>query len=220
MKLIFNKVIPVTASIDVTGLDFSYAGAAVFRGLDLSIPTAMVTAVVGPNGCGKSTLLGLLAGVQQPDAGGIRAGTDNIAFAVQRSQVTDSFPVTVSEAVMMGRWRRLGLLRRPKAADRAIVEHWLAELGLAELRGRTLGELSGGQRQRVLLAQAFVQEAPLLLLDEPTTGLDSDSSALVIAHLRRLADDGATVIAATHDAAVVAASDHRIDLDEHRRTLG
>ena len=220
MKVVFNKVTPVTAPVNVTGLDFSYAGAAVFRGLNLSIPAAAVTAVVGPNGCGKSTLLGLLAGVQQPDAGRIRVGTDNIAFAVQRSRVTDSFPVTVAEAVMMGRWRHLGLLRRPKAADRTVVEHWLAELGLAELRHRTLGELSGGQRQRVLLAQAFVQEAPLLLLDEPTTGLDSASAALVLAHLRRLADDGTAVIAATHDAALIPAADGRLDLTGQGRALG
>jgi zinc/manganese transport system ATP-binding protein len=220
MNVIINKVTPVTAPVSATGLDFSYAGAEVFRGLELSIATAVVTAVVGPNGCGKSTLLGLLAGVQQPGAGSIRTGTDNIALAVQRSQVTDSFPVTVREAVMMGRWRHLGLLRRPKAADRAIVEHWLTELGLAGLRHRTLGELSGGQRQRVLLAQAFAQEAPLLLLDEPTTGLDTASAARVIAHLRRLADDGTTVIAATHDAALIDAADGRLDLTGQGRALG
>lgn len=220
MNVIFNKVMPVTAPVTVAGLDFSYAGAPVFHGLELSIPTGVVTALVGPNGCGKSTLLGLLAGVQQPAAGSIRTGTDNIALAVQRSEVTDSFPVTVSEAVMMGRWRHLGLLRRPKAADRTVVEHWLAELDLTELRHRTLGELSGGQRQRVLLAQAFVQEAPLLLLDEPTTGLDTASAALVIAYLRRLADDGTTVIAATHDAALIRAADARLDLTGQDRALG
>lgn len=220
MNVIINKVSPVTAPIDVAGLDFSYAGAPVFRGLDLSIPAGMVTAVIGPNGCGKSTLLGLLAGVEHPDAGGIRTGTDNVAFAVQRSRVTDSFPVTVSEAVMMGRWRHLGLLRRPKAADRAIVEHWLAILGIAELRHRSLGQLSGGQRQRVLLAQAFVQEAPLLLLDEPTTGLDAAATALLIAHLRRLCDDGTTIVAATHDAALMRAADGRLDLTGQGRALG
>jgi zinc/manganese transport system ATP-binding protein len=220
MNIIINKVTPVTAPIDVVGVDFCHPGATVFRGLDISIPTASVTALTGPNGCGKSTLLGLLAGIQRPASGSIRTGTDNIALAVQRSQVTDSFPVTVSEAVMMGRWRHLGLLRRPKAADRAIVEHWLAELDLTELRHRTLGELSGGQRQRVLLAQAFVQEAPLLLLDEPTTGLDTASAALVIAYLRRLADDGTTVIAATHDAGLIRAADGRLDLTGQGRALG
>ncbi|WP_245233907.1 zinc ABC transporter ATP-binding protein AztA [Mycobacterium sp. PS03-16] len=203
----------VTAPIAVTGVGFGYARTPVFDGVTLSITPGAVTALVGSNGSGKSTLLGLLAGVLRPDRGDVRVPTDDIAFAVQRSEVTDTFPITAAEAVMMGRWRRLGLLRRPKAADRAVVDHWLAELGLAELRGRTLGELSGGQRQRVLLAQAFAQEAPLVLLDEPTTGLDAATGALVISHLRRLAESGTTVVAATHDAEVVRAADHRIDLD-------
>lgn len=220
MNVIFNKVTPVTVPIKVSGVDFDYSGTTVFRALTLNITPGTVTAVVGSNGCGKSTLLGLLAGVHSPDRGNIDADVRNIAFAVQRSAVTDSFPLTAAEAVMMGRWRRLGLWRRPKDTDRAVVEHWLTELGLAELRSRTLGELSGGQRQRVLLAQAFAQEAPLLLLDEPTTGLDADSAATVIGHLRRLADAGTTVVAATHDPAVIAAAAHRIDLDEHRRALG
>lgn len=224
MKPIINKVASVTPpsarAVGVSNVAFSYSGATVFRGLALDIERGAVTAVVGSNGCGKSTLLGLLAGVLKPDTGHIEIDGRNIAFAVQRSEVTDTFPITASEAVMMGRWRSLGLLRRPRAHDRTVVDRWLTELGIAELRDRTLGELSGGQRQRVLLAQAFAQEAPVLLLDEPTTGLDSASSALLITRLRQLADDGTTVVAATHDAAVVAAADHRIDLDEHRRALG
>lgn len=212
MKLIFNKVTAVTDTIEMSGVDFSYSGTTVFRDLTLSITPGTVTAVTGPNGCGKSTLLELLAGVHPLGAGVIALGTRNIAFAVQRSTVTDSFPVTVAEAVMMGRWRRLGLLRRPGAADRAIVEYWLTELGLTGLRHRTMGELSGGQRQRVLLAQAFAQEAPLLLLDEPTTGLDTGSVGLVLGHLRRLADTGTTVVAATHDSELIAAAEHRIEL--------
>lgn len=220
MKLIFNKVTRVTAAIEVSGIDFGFSGTTVFRGLTLSIASGAVTAVAGSNGCGKSTLLGLLAGVHHPDAGTVAPGTRNIAFAAQRSAVTDSFPLTAAQAVMMGRWRHLGLLRRPAPADRAVVEFWLTELGLADLRRRTLGELSGGQRQRVLLAQAFAQEAPLLLLDEPTTGLDAASAAMVIGHLTRLAAHGTTVVAATHDTALIDSAEHRIDLDEHRRALG
>jgi zinc/manganese transport system ATP-binding protein len=213
MKTIINKVSAVTPRIDVAGVDYGYPRTAVFRGLTLSIPRGAVTAVVGSNGSGKSTLLGLLAGVLRPDRGDIRGTTGDVAFAVQRSEVTDTFPITAAEAVMMGRWRRLGLLRRPSRDDRAVVDHWLVEMGLDGLRRRTLGELSGGQRQRVLLAQAFAQDAGLLLLDEPTTGLDAAASASVISHLRRLADAGTTVVAATHDAAVVDAADQRIDLD-------
>jgi zinc/manganese transport system ATP-binding protein len=131
---------------------------------------------------------------------------------VQRSHVVDAFPITAAEAVMMGRWRRLGLLRRPTRTDRAVVEQWLDEFGLTTLRHRSLGELSGGQRQRVLLAQAFAQQASLLLLDEPTTGLDAATGALVLGHLRRFAEAGTTVVAATHAAEVVRAADHRVVL--------
>ncbi|MDG4665319.1 zinc ABC transporter ATP-binding protein AztA [Mycobacterium sp. 236(2023)] len=200
-------------------MSFGHPATPVFQGLTVTIAPDAITAVTGSNGCGKSTLLGLLAGVLHPDAGRIDLGTRDVALAVQRSSVTDSFPVTAAEAVMMGRWRRLGLLRRPKAADHDAVEYWLSEFGLRELRRRTLGELSGGQRQRVLLAQAFVQEAGVLLLDEPTTGLDVASTATVTGHLRRLADAGTTVVVATHDHAVISAADHRIDLDATRGAL-
>ncbi len=220
MTIIFNKAIAITSPITVSAMSFGYSGTTVFRNVTLSIAPAAVTAVVGSNGCGKSTLLALLAGIHAPDTGTVDVGATDIAFAVQRSAVTDSFPLTAAEAVMMGRWRRLGLLRRPRAADRVAVEHHLTGFGLSGLRDRTLGELSGGQRQRVLLAQALAQQAPLVLLDEPTTGLDEESVIAVIGHLTRLAEAGATIIAATHDPAVIAAAHHRIDLDEHRRALG
>lgn len=214
MTFIFNMAPTVAPGITVSGVAFGYRGTAVFRDLTLSIPPGTMTSVVGANGSGKSTLLGLLAGVVHPDRGQVKVDADNIAFAVQRSRATDNFPITVAEAVMMGRWRRLGLLRRPKSEDHTVVEHWLTELGLADLRRRTLGELSGGQRQRVLLAQTFAQEAPLVLLDEPTTGLDAASATRVVDHLRRLATSGTTVVAATHDLRLVRAANHHVDLDE------
>jgi zinc/manganese transport system ATP-binding protein len=200
MKIIFNKV------------HFSHPATEVFRGLDLTITPSAMTVVTGPNGSGKSTLLGLLAGVLRPVRGTVTTGTADVALAVQRSHVVDAFPITAAEAVMIGRWRRLGLLRRPTRTDRAVVEQWLDEFGLTTLRHRSLGELSGGQRQRVLLAQAFAQQASLLLLDEPTTGLDAATGALVLGHLRRFAEAGTTVVAATHAAEVVRAADHRVVL--------
>ncbi|MFC7675103.1 zinc ABC transporter ATP-binding protein AztA [Mycolicibacterium sp. GCM10028919] len=213
MKLIFNKSPLSPTTIELTNVRFGYPGAEVFRGLNLSVTPGAVTALVGSNGSGKSTLLSLLAGVLRPHGGDVRAPRGDIALAVQRSAVTDDFPMTAAEAVMMGRWRRLGLLRRPSSTDHRVVDHWMTELGLDHLRRRTMGELSGGQRQRVLLAQAFVQEAGLLLLDEPTTGLDADSAAQVIAHLLRMASEGTTVVAATHDHELIRAAEHRIDLD-------
>ncbi|KUI33047.1 ABC transporter [Mycobacterium sp. IS-1742] len=212
MKIIINKSDNRPARVTLVDVDFGYPGAAVFRGLNLSVRPAALTAVTGPNGSGKSTLLGLLAGTLRPTGGTVEITAANVAFAVQRSAVTDAFPITAAEAVMMGRWHRLGLVRRPSRADRAVVEQWLAELGLDDVRHHSLGDLSGGQRQRVLLAQAFAQQAPLLLLDEPTTGLDRAASALVTEHLRQFADSGTTVLAATHDAGLIRAAHHRITL--------
>lgn len=219
MNAIINKSSSGRAAISVSGVGFAYRGTAVFQDLSLSIRPGVMTALVGPNGSGKSTLLSLLAGVLRPDVGTVSAGTDHIAFAVQRSAVTDTFPVTVAEAVMMGRWRRLGLLRRPTSGDRAVVEHWLLELGLADLRRFTLGELSGGQRQRVLLAQALAQEAPLLLLDEPTTGLDAATTELLLDRLHGLTGAKTTIIAATHDSRLIEACTARIDLDSAVRSV-
>lgn len=196
------------SSINLEQVTFGYNGFRVFTDLTLALPAAATTAVIGPNGCGKSTLLELIAGVAAPEAGTVELGGCEVALAVQRSQVGDAFPITVAEAVAMGRWRRLGLLRRASRSDRDIVAYWIAELGLEDLRHRRLGDLSGGQRQRVLLAQAFAQQAPVVLLDEPTTALDADAADRVARQLRRLAASGTTIVAATHDFGFAGRFDH------------
>jgi zinc/manganese transport system ATP-binding protein len=200
--------------IRVEDLVVRYGSATALDDVSLTVGAGERVALIGPNGAGKSTLLDLVAGVHRPHTGVIDHGgaRRDIAYSVQRSEVTDTFPVTVAQAVMMGRWSRLGLWRRPGREDRQLVAHWMCELGLEPLASRRLGELSGGQRQRVLLAQAFSQQASVLLLDEPTTGLDTATTAQVIGHLGLLAHSGVTVIAATHDPAVIAAADHQLSL--------
>lgn len=186
--------------VRVDRVRFGYNRTPVFMSLSAEIPHGARTAVVGSNGCGKSTLLGLLAGTLRPQGGTIDlGGPPDVAFAVQHSQVAETFPITVGEAVAMGRWRRLGLLRRPTRIDRDIVDYWIAELGLDDLRCRRLGDLSGGQRQRTLLAQTFTQQSQLVLLDEPTAGLDAQASDQLARQLARLGADGTTIVAATHD---------------------
>lgn len=218
MTIIFNwsLAVVVRSSINLQRVTFGYNGFSVFIDLTLALPVATATAVVGPNGCGKSTLLELIAGVAAPEGGTVELGEREVALAVQRSQVGDAFPITVAEAVAMGRWRRLGLLRRPSRTDRDIVTYWIAELGLDDLRHRRLGELSGGQRQRVLLAQAFAQQAPVVLLDEPTTALDADAADRVARQLRRLAASGTTIVAATHDFGFAGRFDHCVLLGDGR----
>jgi zinc/manganese transport system ATP-binding protein len=206
----------VRSSVNVERVTFGYNGFRVFSGLSLALPVGATTAVVGPNGCGKSTLLELIAGVRAPEIGTVELGGREVALGVQRSAVGDAFPIIVDEAVAMGRWRQLGLLRRPSRSDRDIVTYWIAELGLEELRHRRLGDLSGGQRQRVLLAQAFAQQAPVVLLDEPTTALDGDAVDRVARQLRRLAASGTTIVAATHDFGFAERFDHCVLLGGRR----
>lgn len=177
---------------------FGYNTTRVFTSLTVRIPAAATTAVVGSNGSGKSTLLGLIAGTLRPEHGTVEVAGE-VALAVQHSHVGEALPITVAETVAMGRWRKLGLLRRPSRTDRAIVDYWISELDLDALRRRRLGDLSGGQRQRTLLAQTFAQEAPVVLLDEPTVGLDTESRERVARQTLRLAAAGTTVVAATHD---------------------
>ena len=190
----------MNTGIRVDRVGFGYNGSAVFRDLTLDLPGAATTVIVGANGSGKSTLLGLMAGTLRPQCGVIDlCGITDIALAVQHSQVSDTLPITVAEAVGMGRWRTLGLWKRPSRIDREIVDHWIDEFGLTDLRRRKIGSLSGGQRQRTLLAQTFAQDAALVLLDEPTVGLDAESWGRLATRIDHVAAAGATVVAATHD---------------------
>jgi len=191
--------------IVIESLSVSYNGRAALDDLSLQIPSGARVAIVGPNGAGKSTLLKVISGTLTPDAGRVSIfgggphGHVCIAYVPQRSQVDWSFPVTVQDVVMMGRIRKLGLLRWPGKGDWGIVSHALEQVGMAGKRDQAIGELSGGQQQRVFLAQALAQEAEIVLLDEPLTGLDLPSQEAILDLLDGLRSLGITVLIATHD---------------------
>ncbi|MFC9890147.1 zinc ABC transporter ATP-binding protein AztA [Streptomyces pilosus] len=223
MTIMFNKPRPSPAAMDpgtavrATGLSAGYAGHPVLHQLNFDIPALAVTALVGPNGSGKSTLLGALAGVIRPTAGSLhRAGSRPPAFVPQRGAVGDALPLTVRQTVEMGRWSDRGPWRRLTRRDRAAVDTAMDRLGVTGLAARQLGELSGGQRQRVLIAQGLAQESELLLLDEPTTGLDPGARERTAALLAGLAADGVTVVHATHDLESARSADFCIALREGR----
>jgi ABC-type Mn2+/Zn2+ transport system ATPase subunit len=183
-----------------------YDGEAVLTGVNLVVERGDKLSLVGPNGAGKSTLFKTLVGLLRPRAGDITLfgdepgrQADPIAYVPQREEIDWSFPVTVADVVMMGRYGRLGWLRRPGAADREIVARCLDELGVADLAGRAIGELSGGQQQRVFLARALAQEPHVLLLDEPFTGVDVSAKEALLVLLERLRSRGITVLVSTHD---------------------
>ncbi|MBG0851359.1 metal ABC transporter ATP-binding protein [Streptomyces spinoverrucosus] len=203
--------------IRFAGLDAGYPGRPVLRQLTADIPALAMTALVGPNGSGKSTLLGVLAGVIETTAGQLRYSQGHPpAFVPQRGAVGDALPLTVRQTVEMGRWGERGLWRRLTRHDRTLVDSAMDRLGVADLSARQLGELSGGQRQRVLIAQGLAQQSDLLLLDEPTTGLDPEARERIAALLAELVADGTTVVQATHDLEAARTADACLLLSDGR----
>jgi manganese/iron transport system ATP-binding protein len=162
-------------------------------------------AVVGPNGAGKSTLFKAIAGLLPHRAGeitvyGVRPDAHIcIAYVPQTTNVDWSFPVRVFDVVMMGRTGRIGLLRKATRADRSLVYQCLEMVNMEDLATRQIGELSGGQRQRVFIARALAQEAEIVLMDEPLTGLDVRSQQGIFTILSGLTERGVTILVSTHD---------------------
>ncbi|MDT6983527.1 zinc ABC transporter ATP-binding protein AztA [Streptomyces lusitanus] len=224
MKIMFKKYCPSSPApedtafrVRFTELSAGYAGHPVLHQLSAHIPALAATALVGPNGSGKSTLLGVLAGVIRPTAGELHhTGSRQPAFVPQRGAVGDALPLTVRQTVEMGRWGERGPWRRLTRRDRATVDAAMERMGVAGLAARQLGGLSGGQRQRALIAQGLAQESDLLLLDEPTTGLDPEARERIAALLADLVADGVTVVHATHDLDAARAADACLLLREGR----
>ena len=161
-----------------------------------------LTAIVGPNGAGKSTLLGGLMGRIAPSTGriGLAAGLPgHIAYLPQQADIDRSFPVNVLDVVMLGHWGRLGAWRAGTAAHRAQALSALAAVGLAGVERRAIGELSSGQFQRVLFARLLLQDAPVILLDEPFNAIDERTTADLLGLLHRWHGEGRTVVAVLHD---------------------
>ncbi len=179
-------------------------------------------AVVGPNGAGKSTLLKIIAGVLTPTSGSVQVFGSKpgrhicIAYIPQRSQVDWNFPVTVEDVVMMGRVGQLGLFRNPKSRDWELVRQSLETVRLSEFAKRQISQLSGGQQQRMFIARALAQQAELMLMDEPLTGLDVKSQDEVFEILDQLREDGVTVMVSLHDLQMAAERFDRVMLLHHR----
>ncbi len=192
-----------------------YDGRPSLESSDFVIPAGRLTAVIGPNGSGKSTLLNVLAGLMVPRAGVVEVlGGDprrmhrRVSYVLQGTKVNEVLPVTVREVVAMGRYARLGPFRPFGSADRNAVEAAMERLGITELASAHVTDLSGGQRQRVFVAQGLAQEADLLLLDEPLTGLDLVSKDRIATAVGDELDAGKTVVVTTHDLGEASRADH------------
>ena len=199
-------------ALHVEDLTVTYGARPALWDIDLDIPPGVMAAIVGPNGAGKSTLLKAALGLVRPVAGHVRflgkpasRMRGRIGYVPQRQSVDWDFPTTALDVVEMGLYRRIGWFRRPGAADRARARDALRELGMQDYADRQISQLSGGQQQRVFIARALVQDAPILLLDEPMAGVDATTEGIIIALLQRLRDEGRTIIVVHHDLTTVQA---------------
>ncbi len=195
--------------------------------VEFSLPTGTTTAIIGPNGSGKTTLLRAMSGLQPVHSGVLEVlgapAKDRhaeVAHVMQSNKVNDAVPLTVVEVVRMGRYARLGALRRFRAADHAAVGAAMERMDVSDLANRHLRELSGGQAQRVFVAQGLAQEAELLLLDEPITGLDVTSQDRIDRVLVEETAAGRTVVMTTHDVASAAACGSVLLLASHLVAVG
>ena len=200
------------------GISSSRSEQFALRNVTFRVAEGERVAIVGPNGAGKSTLFKLIVGALTPGRGEISIFGESphghicIAYVPQRSQIDWSFPVTVEDVVMMGRIGQIGFFRWPKRRDWELVRMALQRVNALHLAKKQIGELSGGQQQRVFIARALAQEAALLLLDEPMTGLDAPSQEAIFAILDGLRPEKVTVLVATHDLTLAAERFDRVML--------
>lgn len=183
-------------------------GHTALRDASFQIPAATITALVGVNGSGKSTLFKAIMGFVRLAEGEIRVLGEPVRQAIRRNQVAYvpqseeidwNFPVLVEDVVMMGRYGRMNFLRIPREQDRAAVTRALERVGMAGYRRRQIGELSGGQKKRVFLARALAQDARVILLDEPFTGVDVKTEDAIVRLLLALRAEGRVMLVATHN---------------------
>ena len=194
------------ALLECRGVAAGYGGPPAIEGIDFRVAAGQRVGVLGPNGGGKSTLFRAITGEIRPTEGAVElSGRCAVLPQTERSRL--DYPVSALDVALMGAIGRLPWWRRPGRAERRQAHEALEVVGLGDLAGRTFGELSGGQRQRVLIARALVQDARLVLLDEPFAGLDAPSADLLMRLLDELAESGHAILISTHDVEQVAAWD-------------
>ncbi|EID73792.1 metal ABC transporter ATP-binding protein [Rhodococcus opacus M213] len=195
-------------AVEVQDVTVHYGDVLALEQVSLALQPGRVCGLVGMNGSGKSTLFKTIMGTVKPDSGTVRINgtapaaarkTGVLGYVPQSEDVDWTFPLSVRDVVMTGRYGHMGLTRRPGRADREAVDHALERVELTELADRQIGQLSGGQKKRTFVARGIAQGATILLLDEPFAGVDKRSEATITALLRELAAAGAAILVSTHD---------------------
>lgn len=192
--------------LEIHDLTVAYDKKAVLYGIDVQVPRGKLVGIVGPNGAGKSTLIKAALGLLPAASGWVkvfgksfRENVGRVGYLPQRESVDWDFPVNVMDVVLMGRYGKMGLLKRPSKADREVAMDCLAKVKMLPFANRQIGNLSGGQQQRVFLARALAQESDLYFMDEPFVGVDAATESAIITVLRELRDKGKTLMVVHHD---------------------
>jgi manganese/iron transport system ATP-binding protein len=192
--------------LEVQQLTVNYRGVRGLETVSFQVSSGQLVGIIGPNGAGKSTLLKALLGLV-PKSGGVvsyctcplHQQLGKVAYIPQRSQIDWDYPITVWNVVMMARTRQLGWFRSPGRRAKEVVKAALERVEMLHLRDRRIGELSGGQQQRVFLARALAQQADLFLFDEPFTGVDKKTEAIMLEVFEELRSQGKILLLSTHE---------------------
>ena len=197
--------------IEVHDLTVAYNQKPVLWGIDLSLPKGSLVGIVGPNGAGKSTLIKAIMDLVPISSGYVKLFDteldevrEKISYVPQRESVDWDFPASVYDVVMMGRYGKLGLFKRPRQADKEVVLESLRMVGMDAFRNRQISQLSGGQQQRVFLARALAQQAEVYFMDEPFAGVDAATENAIVDLLKKMSQEGKTVVVVHHDLQSVA----------------
>ncbi len=201
-----------TLSIDVKNMTVAYHGKVALHGASVQLKTGSICGLVGMNGAGKSTLFKAIMGFVKPTTGRVLINglpmkmvqkNNLVAYVPQSEEVDWNFPVSVRDVVMMGRYGYMNILRIPSGKDKRVVRESLERVQIWSMRDRQIGELSGGQKKRTFFARALAQQATVLLLDEPFTGVDIKTEKTMIDLLLELREQGHTILISTHDLASI-----------------
>lgn len=196
----------IVTPLEIHDLTVAYHHKPVLWGIDLIVPPGKLIGIVGPNGAGKTTLIKAILGLVAISSGWVKVfgqpvkkSLRRIGYMPQRESVDWDFPVSVMDVVLMGRYGRLGLIKRPTREDRDVARNCLDKVHMLPFANRQISNLSGGQQQRVFLARALAQQSDLYFMDEPFSGVDAATESAIITLLRELRAKGKTVLVVHHD---------------------
>lgn len=201
-----TKEISLKPALEIHDLTVAFDRKPVLWNIDLTIPQGKLVGIIGPNGAGKSTLIKAVMGILALSSGYVKLFDheieevrSKISYVPQRESVDWDFPASVLDVVLMGRYARLGLFKKPRRADRDIAMDCLRKVGMEAFANRQISQLSGGQQQRTFLARALAQQADIYFMDEPFSGVDAATEKTIINLLRHMTQTGKTIIVVHHD---------------------